>query len=139
MRARAAPAAPLHTNNLPIAPGYCRDRQALRGGVPLGAMLAKESFASAFAPECTAPLLAAVRWSAPCTRIPKRSGRRKVIGECSRTRRGIARRASELLASKFDFITEIRGEGLMVGVQLSVDGAPLLPKHWRRLADQLHA
>jgi acetylornithine/succinyldiaminopimelate/putrescine aminotransferase len=28
------------------------------------------------------------------------------------------------LAKKFDFITEIRGEGLMLGVQLSVDGNP---------------
>jgi len=28
------------------------------------------------------------------------------------------------LANKYDFIKEIRGEGLMVGVQLSVEGAP---------------
>ena len=30
------------------------------------------------------------------------------------------------LASKFDFIREIRGEGLMLGIELSIDGAPFV-------------
>ncbi|MGB4784740.1 MAG: aminotransferase class III-fold pyridoxal phosphate-dependent enzyme, partial [Candidatus Acidiferrum sp.] len=30
------------------------------------------------------------------------------------------------LAAKFDFIREIRGEGLMIGVELSVEGAPFV-------------
>lgn len=30
------------------------------------------------------------------------------------------------LASKFDFIREIRGEGLMIGIELSIDGAPFV-------------
>jgi acetylornithine aminotransferase/acetylornithine/N-succinyldiaminopimelate aminotransferase len=44
----------------------------------------------------------------------------------------IRARAEELhdglvdLATKFDFIREIRGEGLMIGVELSIDGAPFV-------------
>ena len=30
------------------------------------------------------------------------------------------------LAKKFDFIREVRGEGLMIGVELSVEGAPVV-------------
>jgi len=30
------------------------------------------------------------------------------------------------LAAKFGFIREIRGEGLMIGVELSIDGAPFV-------------
>jgi acetylornithine aminotransferase/acetylornithine/N-succinyldiaminopimelate aminotransferase len=30
------------------------------------------------------------------------------------------------LAAKFDFVREVRGEGLMIGVELSVDGAPFV-------------
>ena len=35
------------------------------------------------------------------------------------------------LANKYDFIKEIRGEGLMVGLQLSVDGAPYVAEALR--------
>jgi acetylornithine/N-succinyldiaminopimelate aminotransferase len=36
------------------------------------------------------------------------------------------------LARKFDFIREIRGEGLMLGVELSVEGAPFVAEAMRR-------
>jgi acetylornithine/N-succinyldiaminopimelate aminotransferase len=32
----------------------------------------------------------------------------------------------EKLANKFDFIREVRGEGLMLGVDLSVEGGPIV-------------
>ena len=39
--------------------------------------------------------------------------------------RGAQLRAGlEKLATKFDFIREIRGEGLMLGMELDIDGAP---------------
>jgi acetylornithine/succinyldiaminopimelate/putrescine aminotransferase len=46
--------------------------------------------------------------------------------------RGAELRAGiEKLAGKFDFIGEVRGEGLMLGVDLSVDGAPFITEALR--------
>ena len=46
--------------------------------------------------------------------------------------RGAELRAGiEKLAGKFDFIREVRGEGLMLGVDLSVDGAPFIAEALR--------
>ncbi|MGC1415162.1 MAG: aspartate aminotransferase family protein [Candidatus Acidiferrum sp.] len=50
----------------------------------------------------------------------------------------IQARAAELreglsgLAAKFSFIREIRGEGLMIGVELSIDGAPFVQQAMQR-------
>ena len=38
----------------------------------------------------------------------------------------------EKFAARFDFIREIRGEGLMFGIDLSVDGAPFVEEALRR-------
>lgn len=42
-------------------------------------------------------------------------------------RHGLAR-----LAAKFDFIREVRGEGLIIGVELSIDGAPFVSEALQR-------
>jgi acetylornithine/succinyldiaminopimelate/putrescine aminotransferase len=36
------------------------------------------------------------------------------------------------LAAQFDFIREIRGEGLMIGIELSVEGAPFVSEAMQR-------
>ena len=36
------------------------------------------------------------------------------------------------LAKKFDFIREIRGEGLIIGIELSIDGTPFVTEAMRR-------
>jgi acetylornithine/succinyldiaminopimelate/putrescine aminotransferase len=36
------------------------------------------------------------------------------------------------LAAKFSFIREIRGEGLMIGVELSIEGAPFVSEAMQR-------
>jgi acetylornithine/N-succinyldiaminopimelate aminotransferase len=52
--------------------------------------------------------------------------------------KNIAARGAELregllsLANKFDFIREVRGEGLMVGLELSVEGGPYVAEAMRR-------
>jgi acetylornithine/N-succinyldiaminopimelate aminotransferase len=38
----------------------------------------------------------------------------------------------QALAAKFDFIREVRAEGLMLGVQLSVEGAPFVAEAAKR-------
>ena len=50
----------------------------------------------------------------------------------------IRKRSAELreglfaLAAKFPFIREIRGEGLMIGIELSIDGAPFVSQAMQR-------
>ena len=42
------------------------------------------------------------------------------------------REGLERLKARFDFIREIRGEGLMIGLELSVDGAPCVTEALRQ-------
>jgi len=104
----------------------------LAGGLPLGAFIANETFASAFAPGmhgttfgggplvCAAALefIAIVEDDSLIANI--------------RARGDELRAGLEALAARFDFIREIRGEGLMLGVDLAVDGAPFVEEALRR-------
>jgi acetylornithine/N-succinyldiaminopimelate aminotransferase len=104
----------------------------LAGGLPLGAFIANETFASAFAPGmhgttfgggplvCAAALefLAIVEDDSLIANIRARG---------TELRAGL-----EALAARFDIIREIRGEGLMLGVDLAVDGAPFVEEALRR-------
>ena len=49
-----------------------------------------------------------------------------------RARAAEMRKGLEKLAKKFDFIREVRAEGLMIGVQLSVEGAPFVAEAAKR-------
>jgi acetylornithine/N-succinyldiaminopimelate aminotransferase len=103
----------------------------LAGGLPLGAFIANEKFAAAFRPGmhgttfgggplvCAAALefLTVVEEEKLLTNIRERG---------AELRAGI-----EKLAAKFDFIREVRGEGLMLGVDLSVDGGPFIAEALR--------
>ncbi len=96
----------------------------LAGGLPLGAILAREKFAAAFTPglhgttfgggplACAAALefLAIVEEENLLENVEKRG---------AELRAGL-----QELARQFDFILEVRGEGLMTGVDLSYEGAP---------------
>jgi acetylornithine aminotransferase/acetylornithine/N-succinyldiaminopimelate aminotransferase len=111
---------------LPGAPDIVVIAKPLAAGVPLGAMLATESFASVLAPGMHGttfgggPLACAVALEF------------LNIMEDERLLANVRERGNELreglaaLANKYDCIKEIRGEGLMIGVQLSVEGAPFV-------------
>lgn len=94
----------------------------LAGGLPLGAILASEQFASAFAPGMHGttfgggPLICATALEF-LTVVEK-----KKLLENVRARGAELRAGLEKLAVKFDLIREVRGEGLMLGVELTVDG-----------------
>jgi len=59
-------------------------------------------------------------------------------GEDAKLLENVRARGAELregltaLAAKFDFIREIRGEGLMIGVELSIEGAPFVAEALNR-------
>jgi acetylornithine/N-succinyldiaminopimelate aminotransferase len=98
----------------------------LAGGLPLGALIANEKFASAFSPGMHGttfgggPLVCAA-----ALEFMKVVEEEKLLANI-RERGAEMRAGIEKLAAKFDFIREVRGEGLMLGVDLRVDGGPFV-------------
>jgi acetylornithine aminotransferase/acetylornithine/N-succinyldiaminopimelate aminotransferase len=94
----------------------------LAGGLPLGAFLASEKFASTFAPGLHGttfgggPMICAAALEFLCVVEEE-----KLMAN-ARARGAELRVGLERLATRFDFIREVRGEGLMLGVELTVDG-----------------
>jgi acetylornithine aminotransferase/acetylornithine/N-succinyldiaminopimelate aminotransferase len=104
----------------------------LAGGLPLGAFIANEKFASAFTPGMHGttfgggPLVCAT--ALEFLRVVEEKGLLlNIRGRGAQLREGL-----ETLAARFDFIREIRGEGLMLGVDLAVEGAPIVELALRR-------
>jgi acetylornithine/N-succinyldiaminopimelate aminotransferase len=104
----------------------------LAAGLPLGAILASSAVAERIAPGLHGstfgggPLVCAT--ALEFLKIVEDS---KLL-ENVRARGAELRQGLEALAKKFDFIREIRGEGLMVGVELSIEGTPLVAEALRR-------
>jgi len=96
----------------------------LAGGLPLGAFLAREEIAEAFKPGLHGstfgggPLVCATALTFLDT-----VERNKLLANV-RARGAELRAGLKKLAAKFDFIREVRGEGLMLGLDLDVEGAP---------------
>jgi acetylornithine/N-succinyldiaminopimelate aminotransferase len=104
----------------------------LAGGLPLGAFIANEKFAAAFKPGMHGttfgggPLVCAAALEF-LTVVEEKKLLANVRERGQELRAGI-----EKHAAKFDFILEVRGEGLMLGVDLSVDGAPFVAEALKR-------
>jgi len=104
----------------------------LAAGLPLGAIIANEKFASAFAPGAHGttfgggPLVCAAALEF-LTTVEEEGLLAKVRERGAELRAGL-----EKLAARFDFIREVRGEGLIVGIDLTCDGAPIIQEALRR-------
>jgi|SRR5579863_4392800 len=104
----------------------------LAGGLPLGALIANDRFASAFSPGMHGttfgggPLICATALEF-LNVIEDESLLENIIARGAELRAGL-----EKLAARFDFIREIRGEGLILGVDLSVDGSPFAEEALKR-------
>ncbi len=104
----------------------------LAAGIPLGAILASEAVASRISPGLHGttfgggPLACSTALAALQTiEDDGLLANIRVRGEELRT--GLAK-----LASRFPFIREIRGEGLILGVELSIEGGPLVTEALHR-------
>jgi predicted acetylornithine/succinylornithine family transaminase len=103
----------------------------LAGGLPLGAVAANEQFASAFVPGmhgstfAGGPLICAV--ALELLAVLEEEG----LIENARARGAELSEGIKILATRFDFIREVRGEGLIVGVDLAIDGAPFVEEAFR--------
>ena len=104
----------------------------LAGGLPLGAILASEPFASALTPGMHGstfgggPLVCAV--ALEFLRVIEEED----LLENVRARGAELRAGIEKLAARFDFIREVRGEGLIIGIDLAVEGAPFVEEALRQ-------
>ena len=104
----------------------------LAGGLPLGAVLAREQFAAAFSPGLHGstfgggPLVCAVALEF-LTAVEEENLLANIRARGDELRAGLTR-----LAAKFDFVRELRGEGLMLGLELAVEGAPYVAEALRR-------
>lgn len=104
----------------------------LAGGLPLGAILTTEAIASRVSPGMHGttfgggPLACAV-----ALEFLSVIEEEKLL-ENVRLRGAELREGLTKLASQFDFIREIRAEGLMIGIELSVEGAPFVAEAMQR-------
>jgi acetylornithine/N-succinyldiaminopimelate aminotransferase len=104
----------------------------LAAGLPLGAILATNQVASYISPGLHGttfgggPLICAA--ALECLRIIEDE---KLL-ENVRSRGEELKAGLQALAAKFDFIREVRAEGLMLGVHLSVEGAPFVAEAAKR-------
>lgn len=104
----------------------------LAAGLPLGAFLASDKFASALSPGLHGstfgggPLVCATALEF-LTVVEEKDLLCNVRARGAELRAGL-----EKLAARFDFVREVRGEGLILGIDLSVEGAPFVREALRR-------
>lgn len=103
----------------------------LAAGLPLGAILTTEAVASRISPGLHGttfgggPMICAV--ALEFLKLLDQKLLRNISVRGVELRTGLAR-----LAAKFGFIKEIRGEGLMLGIELSVEGGPFVTEALNR-------
>lgn len=98
--------------------------KALAGGLPLGAMLAQESFAEAFSPGLHGSTFGGGPLACAMALEFLSIVEDEDLLENARERGAQLRAGILRLGQQFDFIREVRGEGLMVGIDLTVEGRP---------------
>ncbi|MGC1617305.1 MAG: aspartate aminotransferase family protein [Candidatus Acidiferrum sp.] len=104
----------------------------LAAGLPLGAVLTTEAVAQRISPGLHGttfgggPLACATALEF-LNIVDDESLLDNIQARAAELREGLA-----ALAAKFDFIREIRGEGLMIGIELSIDGAPFVARAMQR-------
>jgi acetylornithine aminotransferase/acetylornithine/N-succinyldiaminopimelate aminotransferase len=104
----------------------------LAGGLPLGAILTAEAVALRVSPGMHGttfgggPLACATALEF-LTIIEEEKLLENIRARGVELREGLSK-----LAAQFDFIREIRGEGLMIGMELSVEGAPFVAEAMQR-------
>jgi acetylornithine/N-succinyldiaminopimelate aminotransferase len=115
----------------PSKPDVVVIAKPLAAGLPLGAILTTEAVASRISPGLHGttfgggPMICAVALEFL-----------KIV-EDEKLLKNIRERGADLLeglarvAAKFDFIKEVRGEGLMLGIELSVEGGPFVSEAMR--------
>ncbi|HEV2522572.1 MAG TPA: aspartate aminotransferase family protein [Candidatus Acidoferrales bacterium] len=109
---------------LPGLPDIVIVAKPLAGGLPLGAFLAREEFAASFSPGLHGSTFGGGPLTCATGLTFLETVERKHLLANVRSRGAELKAGLKKLAGKFDFIREVRGEGLMLGMDLDVEGAP---------------
>jgi len=96
----------------------------LAGGLPLGAVLAREEVAASFSPGLHGSTFGGGPLTCATGLAFLDTVERKNILANVRARGAELKAGLKKLAAKFDFVREVRGEGLILGLDLDVEGAP---------------
>jgi predicted acetylornithine/succinylornithine family transaminase len=111
-----------------ITPDIMTVAKGLGGGVPIGAMLATEKVASAFQPGTHAttfggnPLVCAAAVATLETLLEDGF----VLDQCNRMSTYLMKNLHKIKEEFPSLITEIRGKGLLIGMELTKDGDPIV-------------
>jgi acetylornithine/N-succinyldiaminopimelate aminotransferase len=116
----------------PSRPDIVLIAKPLAAGLPLGAILTTEEVASRVSPGMHGTTFGGGPLACAAALEFLKIVEDEKLLESIRSRGAELRDGLTKLASKFNFIREIRGEGLMIGVQLSVEGAPFVSDAMQR-------
>ncbi len=115
-----------------VEPDIMTLAKALAGGPPIGAMVTREEIAESFGPGTHGstfggnPLMAAAANAAMKTLMND-----GVLDNCL-AMGGYLRSRLEELKDRYDFVTEVRGRGLMLGMEMTVEGGDMVVKALQR-------
>ena len=104
----------------------------LAAGLPLGAILTTEEVASRVSPGLHGTTFGGGPLACAAALEFLKIVEEEKLLENIRARGAELQDGLAKLAAKFDFIREIRGEGLMIGVELSIEGAPFVGEAMQR-------
>ncbi len=109
-----------------MAPDIMTLAKALANGLPMGAMLAKEEVGKAFGPGSHATTFGGTPLVATAALVVVKALLEEgVLENCQKIGQYFV---DQLLnfKSRYAFVREVRGEGLLIGLELSCDGAPIV-------------
>lgn len=107
--------------NFGVKPDIMTLAKALGGGLPLGAMLAREDVASSFGPGSHASTFGGNPVSCAAGLAVMQLLKSGALKNCVQMGKYFVK-GLEALKKRFPFIREIRGKGLLIGVELEIEG-----------------
>ena len=105
-----------------IKPDIMTLAKALGGGLPLGAMLAREEIAVSFGPGSHASTFGGNPVACSAGLVVMQTLLDGVLKNCLQMGKYFVR-GLEALQKRFSFIREVRGKGLMIGMELEIEGS----------------
>lgn len=109
-----------------LAPDIMTLAKALGNGLPIGAMLTTEKVAGAFTPGSHASTFGGTPLvTAAALEVVKTLKREKIVEHCREVGQYFKERLL-WLKDRHDFIEDVRGMGLLLGIKLKNDGQPVL-------------
>jgi predicted acetylornithine/succinylornithine family transaminase len=107
-----------------IKPDIMTLAKALGGGLPLGAMLAREEIATSFGPGSHASTFGGNPVACSAGLVVMQTLLSGALENCLNMGNYFVR-GLEALQKRFSFIREVRGKGLMIGMELEIEGSKI--------------